>query len=98
MPGLGNGFLQARPGDGLEQIVQRIHFESVHGVLVIGGGENKKRKPGFLLEQLLDHSEAVQARHLHVEKDQVGIQVSNEAHRLESIPTLPHNLDIGKTL
>src|SRR4051812_47079934 len=34
------GFLKAGLFEGLEEVVQRVDFESADGVLVVGGGEN----------------------------------------------------------
>ena len=52
----------------------------------------------FFLAQLADHAHAVQAGHLHVEKDQVRLQVFDQLHGLEAVGGGGDNFDIGKLL
>src|SRR4029077_9016798 len=64
--------------EGLEQIVHGVYFERLHRVLIEGGGENNLGQDYFLVKQFLDDAEAIEAGHLHVEKDQVGIMFADE--------------------
>src|SRR5690242_10459209 len=54
--------------DGLEEVVERVHFEGAEGVLVVGSGEDDLGDDFQALEQL----EAGHAGHLDVEKEEVG--------------------------
>ena len=70
-----DGFGDARLVEGLEDVVDGVHVESLDGVIVEGGGEDDLRQALFAFEKLFDYAEAVEAGHLHVEEDEVGIDV-----------------------
>src|SRR6266404_5805322 len=54
----------------LEQIVQRVHFECAHCVLVIGSDENDPWQ--VLVLKGLEYVEPAELRHLHIQENQIG--------------------------
>ena len=66
--------------------------------MIVGRGEYDLRHAQFALDQLLDHAEAVQARHLHVEKHQVGIVFLDQCDRFEAVLTQSDHVYLGKAL
>ncbi len=61
-------------------------------MIVIGGDEDEQRR--LDLEQALDHREAVEARHLDVEEDQIWLVGLDRADRLAAIAAGFDDLDI----
>src|SRR5262249_35285301 len=59
--------LQVLTGHGFEQVVNRIHFESLERISVVRSGEDDPR----LFRQSLDQVETGHARHFNVEKEHV---------------------------
>ena len=93
-----DGFFQPRLGDRLQEVVDGIHFEGLHGVLVISRGKNEERQARFLLQQALDHAKAVDAGHLHIQEHQMRIQFAHHAHGFNTVLSLADHFDVGKTL
>ena len=54
----------------LQQVIDRVDVEGFQRELIIGGDENDYRH-WFALDGF-QHAEAVQFRHLNIEKDEVG--------------------------
>ena len=99
------GLLQTQPGaldglqhagfvEGLEQIVDGVDVEGAHRVLVEGRSEDDLRQPVVVLDELLEHGEAVEAGHLHVEKDDVGLVLADELDGLDAVCALGHDFDL----
>jgi hypothetical protein len=78
--------------EGLEQVVDRIELERVDRVLVVRGDENHQRHR--VAPDLLDHLEAVDAPHLHVEKHEVGLERGDALHCLGAVATFAQHLDV----
>ena len=74
--------------EGLEQIIDGVYVEGAYCVLVEGCGEDDLRQAVAVLDQLLEHGEAVEARHLHVEKDDVGLVFADELDGLNAVRSL----------
>ena len=83
---------------GFQQIVDRVHFKCLHGILVECGGKNDFRQRDFSIKQLLDHAKAVEARHLHIEENQVRIVFADEIDAFEAILALGHDVNIANIL
>jgi hypothetical protein len=66
----------------LEQVVHGVQLEGTQRVRVIGGDEDERGRPLVLVERVED-TEAVELRHLYVEKDQVGPLGTDRIDRLE---------------
>ncbi len=69
-----------------------MHLEGPQRVLVVGGDEDHHRQGGRV--QLLQHLEAVQLRHLHVEEDQIGGVPADRLDRLPAVGALAADLDV----
>ena len=65
--------------------------------MVVGGGENEMRKSRFSVDQLLDHAEAVEAGHLHVEKNQIGRVFLDQGYGLRAVFALADQAQLGET-
>ena len=79
----------------LQQVIHGVHLERLHRVLIKSGGKNNLGQDYFLVEQFLDDAKAIEARHLHVEKDQVGIVFANEIDAFEPIFALGHDVHVA---
>ena len=75
----------------LQQVVDGVHLERPQRVLVVRGDEDR---PALVAPEQLEHLEAVQLRHLHVEQHQVGRQLGHRLDRLEAVAALGHDLDV----
>ena len=68
----------------LEQVVDRVDLERLQRVLVVGGDEHHR---DVLLDQL-EHLESVQFRHLHVEQQQIRLEVGDGLDGFEAVRAL----------
>src|SRR5215213_704731 len=55
----------------LEKVIEGMHLEGAHGILIVGRYEDDVRRRCWT--ERLEHVEAAQLRHLNVEKDEVGL-------------------------
>ncbi len=94
-PGLGPGqrLHEAFPGDGLEQIVDRVDLESANRVLVMGGYEHDRRH--LLRSDFVHHGEPVHLRHLHVEKHQVRPSFADPLDGFAAVLRFLNGSDLG---
>ena len=74
--------------EGLQQVVDGVDVERPNRVLVVRGHEHDDREL-FALERI-EHAEAVELRHLHVEKHEVGPLSPNDIDGLGSVARLTH--------
>ncbi len=74
----------------LEEVVDGLHLEGLHGELLEGGHEDHRRHPRQA--DGVDHLEPVQPRHLHVEKDDVHIEPAQHLDRLRPVRRFAHDL------
>ncbi len=81
------GFGDAGFVEGLEDVINGVYVEGLDGVVVEGGGEDDLRDAQVAFEELFDYAEAVQAGHLDVEEDEVGLVFFDQADA--SRPFLP---------
>jgi len=56
------------------------------------------RELPFAVHQLFDHAEAVEARHLHVEKYKVRGMFLDEGEGLDAVFSLADEVHVGETL
>ncbi len=84
--------------EGFEQIIDGIHFKCFYGVLIESGAKDDLRQRDFSIQQLFDYAKAIEAGHLHVEEDQIGIVLANETDALDSVFALGDNIDIVNIL
>ena len=93
--------LQARHGVGqarrlhrLHQVVERALREGLDRVLVVGGDEHEVRAAADAVRRL----DARQARHVHVEEADVGLQRLELLDRLAAVARLRDHLQLGPGL
>jgi hypothetical protein len=68
------GFAKALIGDGLEEIVESVHLEGAEGVPIVRGDEHELGHIGRSRGgDALYNVEAVDAGHLHVQKDEIRV-------------------------
>ena len=81
--------------EGLQQVVDGVDVEGTHSVLVKGGRKNNLRQLLSLpqLDQLLEDREAVEARHLDVEKHHVGVMGADQVDGLDAVLPFRENID-----
>ena len=79
------GFLEAFPVEGLQQVIEGVHLEGAQGVVVVGGASVHSAQ----------HGEAVHLGHLHVEEQQVRRVLLDGGHSLAPIGALADNLDVA---
>ncbi len=82
---------EARAVIGLEQVIDRVRVEGAERVGIVRGRENDG-KVSFGAGRL-EYLEAVDARDLHVENQQVGTQQLELAQRLQTVRCLAHDLE-----
>ena len=83
---------QPRPVNRFEQVIDRIHLESFHGVLIIGSDKGNQRHTA--LPDQPNHSQTVQFRHLQVEQCQIRPLPLNNFHGLYSVFSFTDDLDV----
>ena len=64
--------------------------------MVEGGGEDYVRDFEFALDQFLEDAETVEAGHLDVEEDEVGVVFLDEVDRFETVFALADEGDFGE--
>ncbi len=68
-----------------------MHVEGAQRIRVVRGREDHRHRAA----QQLEHLEAVELRHLHVEEHQVGGQLRDRLHRVEPIAAFGDDRDAG---
>ena len=79
---------------GLQKVIERAHLKGLDRVLVKGRGKDDARQRNLLFHQLLDDAKAVQSRHLHVQKDQVGRVFLDQGNGLDAVLALSNDLHV----
>ena len=79
----------------LEQVIDGVHVERTHRILVEGGGEDDLRHAVGVdpLQQLFEHGKAVQSRHLNIQKYYVWMVGANQVDRFDAILALGDDFD-----
>ena len=75
---------------GFKQVIGRVRVEGADGVLVVGGGEDDGRAG---IDQL-QHFEAIELGHLHVQEQQIGSGLGDGFHGIEAVGAFGRNLDL----
>ena len=71
--------------EGLEDVINCVYVEGLDGVVVEGCGEDDLRDGEAAFEELFDYAEAVQAGHLYVEEDEVGLVFFYQGDGFEAV-------------
>jgi hypothetical protein len=82
--------------EGLQDVVDGVHIEGLHGVMIERGGEDNVRNFEFALDQFLEDAEAVQAGHLDIEEHQVGGVLFDEIDSFEPVFAECKHINFGK--
>ena len=98
-----DGLEDAGAVKGLEEVVNGVDVKGADGVLVIGRGEDDLgERVGFLaggeaglvaVEKALDDGETVEAGHLDVKKNQVGVVVVDEVDGFNAVGSVGEDFD-----
>src|SRR5262252_9042742 len=83
-PGAVNHLREALGFDWFQQVSDGIGFKRRQRVLIVAGCEDDQRQR-HVLGQSLQNLEAVQPRHLYVEKDEVGSQAGDFLQRFKPV-------------
>src|SRR5262249_28972626 len=70
------------------------NFKGLNCVLIVGRGEDDLGQGDLLIQQFFDHAKAVEARHLHVEKEEVRREFLDEVDGLKPVVALRDHVDI----
>src|SRR3984885_14323848 len=87
--GLGKSLLIIR----FQQIVNSVHFECTNGVRIVSRDEDINGSGAGRWLHILDDSKTIQIRHLHIEKNDVGMKFIDLLHRTYSVPRLAYNFN-----
>ena len=90
------GFGDAGLVEGFQDVIHRVYIEGLDGVIVEGGGEDDLRDALFAFEEFFDYAEAVEAGHLHVEEDEIGIVFFDEREGFEAVFAQGDHVYFGK--
>lgn len=83
---------QACTADRLQQIIHRMEFKCLYGVLIVRGTEHDM---GPRLREARGHIEARAAGHLDVEQNHIGMEISGHLHGLRSALGFAADFDVG---
>ncbi len=78
--------------DGLQQVIHRLGLKRPHRVLVVRGHEDHGRHR--VRADALEHLEAVEAGHLHVEDQEIGYVARDGLDGRFAVGTLGHDLGV----
>src|SRR5215469_760563 len=80
----------------LQQIIHGVDFEGPQRMLVVSG--YKYHGHGVGVAEQFQHFKAVELRHLHVEEEQVGLQLRHHLHSVKAVATFADDLHLGMRL
>src|SRR6202034_2802075 len=83
--------MESLGADGFEQIINGVDLEGADRERVVGRDENY----GAVRADQLENFEAIQLRHLNIEKQQVRLEFRGGFHGLEAVGALGHDFDLG---
>jgi hypothetical protein len=93
-----NGFGDACLVEGLEDIIDGVDVEGLDSVLVEGGGEDDVGDFEFAFNEFFEDAEAVEARHLDVQEDEVRRILFDEVDGFEAVFALAEKIDLREGL
>ncbi len=91
------GFGDAGFVEGLEDVINGVYVEGLDGIVVEGGGEDDLRDGEAAFEEFFDYAEAVQAGHLDVEENEVGLVFFYQADGFETVLAERDHVYFGET-
>src|SRR5246500_1223363 len=87
--GLGKSLLIIR----FQQIVNSVHFECTNGMRIVSRDEDVNGSGAGRWLHIFDDSKTIQIRHLHIEKNDVGMKFIDLLHRTDSVRRLAYNFN-----
>ena len=84
--------LEALAVERLQQVVERLDLEGAQRVLIVGGHEHDRRHA--LGADRLNHLEAVELRHVHVEEHEIGRLGEDGLDGFDAVPGFADHLDV----
>src|ERR1700678_1497918 len=87
--GLGKSLLVIR----FQEIVNCVHFECTNGVRIVSRDKYIYGSGAVRWLRILDDSKTIQIRHLHIEKNDVGMKFIDLLHRTYSVRRLAYNFN-----
>src|SRR6476661_3694987 len=88
--GLGKSLLVKR----FQEIVNSVYFECTNGMRIVGCDEDINGSGADRWLHVFDDSKTIQIRHLHIEKNDVGMKFVDLLHRTDSVRRLAYNFDV----
>src|SRR5499425_1345569 len=88
--GLGKSLLIIR----FQEIVNSVHFECANGVRIVSRNEDINGSGANRWLHIFDDSKTIQVRHLHIEKNNVGMKFIDLLHRTDSVRRLAYNFNV----
>src|SRR6204780_4432707 len=77
-----------------QEIVDSVHFECTNGVRIVSGDEDINGSGAGRWLHIFDDSKTIQIRHLHIEKNDVGMKFIDLLHRTYSVRRLADNFNV----
>jgi len=84
--------VKTRVVKGLQQVIKSVELKSLQRLLVEGGYKNDRRKP--LRFDTLQHSKAIEFRHLYIEKNKIGRVLLYQRQGLAPVSGFTNNFDL----
>jgi len=94
-PGLFNRLRDPLFIEGLQDVIDSVDLERFDRVLIEGGRKDDLGQGNLAIEQLLDDAETVEAGHLDVEKNEIGIVFLDQADGFEAVLALGDDVNIS---
>ena len=88
--GLGKSLLIIR----FQEIVNSVHFECTKGVRIVSSDEDVSGSGAGRWLRIFDDAKTIQIRHLHIEKNDVGMKFIDLLHRTYSVRRLADNFNV----
>src|ERR1700741_1309820 len=76
-----------------QEIVNSVHFECTNGVRIMSRNEDINGSWAGRWLHIFDDSKTIQIRHLHIEKNDVGMKFIDLLHRTYSVRRLTYNFN-----
>jgi len=83
--------------EGLEKIVDGIDLKGADGVLVERGREDDLREGQLPAQEFFEDGEAIEAGHLDIEKDDVGLVLTDELDGFDAVGSVGENVDAASS-
>src|SRR5690348_6527679 len=76
-----------------QEIVNSVHFECTNRVRIVSRDEDIYGSVAGRWLRIFDNSKTIQIRHLHIEKNDVGMKFVDLLHRTDSVRRLAYNFN-----